>query len=224
MVTSSLTGASAHASSNLRALLGRAVGRVRADCKVAPNAMLRFHRTAHELTRSPLDDTRLNRVITAYAEWAGVVGGRWRVASLQNELTLCRGYDRRIRASYAVHSSPALYGKDMWVDWTLRNDTTRRVMVDQGGALWARGVHPSYRGEWDPALRAWLYTWGASSADPLSIVRPGRQVTLRANVALGYLPMRLDGSIIRVRPDLWVSPPRGQGLYQYCAVPVHPER
>jgi hypothetical protein len=128
-------------------------------------------------------------------------------------------YDKGIRAWYDVRTSDAQYGKDMWVDWTLRNNTQRTVVVYQDGTLWARGVLPAYRGEWDPKREAWLYTWGGSSADPQSRVRPGKQVTLRANVVIGHLPMRSDGTIVGVRPGLQFTPAPA-GRHPTCAVPV----
>ena len=150
-------------------------------------------------------------------------GGRsWRADSrtgLTDKLALCRTYDNGIRAWYDVRTGDAQYGKNMWVDWTLRNDTKRPVVVYQDGTLWARGVLPAYRGEWDQRKRAWAYTWGASSADPQSRVRPGKQVSLRAAVVIGYLPMRSDGAILGVRPGLNVTPaPAGRN--PTCAVPV----
>ena len=170
-----------------------------------------------------MDRPSLERLSRAYAEWTQAVGGQWRAREIQEDLpeklALCRAYDKGIRAWYDVRSSDAAYGKNMWVDWTLRNETKRTVVVYQDGELWARGVLPAYRGEWDPERQAWLYTWGGSSADPQSRVQPGKQVSLRASVVIGYLPMRSDGMIVRVRPGLYVTPAPA-GRHPTCAVPV----
>ncbi len=97
------------------------------------------------------------RLSQAYEEWTQAVGGQWRAHEIQEDLpeklALCRSFDKGIRAWYDVRTSDAEYGKDMWVDWTLRNETQRTVVVYQDGSLWARGVLPAYRGEWDPKRR-----------------------------------------------------------------------
>lgn len=47
----------------------------------------------------------------------------------------------------------------------------------------------------------------------------GEQVSLRAAVVIGHLPMRSDGAIVRVRPGLYVTPTPA-GRHPTCAVPV----
>ena len=181
--------------------------------------MLRFQGAMRRMTATPLDRRRLEHLARVYGSWAEVVGGQWRARNLRDKLALCAKYDDGIRSSYTVRTGGAEYGKDMWVAWTLRNETQRAVVVTQGGILWARGVFPADRIEWDPEREAWSYTWGASSADPVSLVRPGKQVTVRASIGrLGYLPMRSDGTIVGVRPGLYVAP-LGRS-YSTCAVPV----
>jgi len=223
MVTSASSGSSREASTHLRHETARALTRVQRDCQVQPTSMLRFATAIRQITATPMDRQSLERLSRAYGEWTGAVGGQWRAREIQEEfparLALCSTYDRGIKAWYDVRTSEAEYGKNMWVDWTLRNDTRRTVVVNQDGSLWARGVLPAYRGEWDPARKAWLYTWGASSADPQSRVQSGEQVSLRANVVIGHLPMRSDGAIVRVRPGLYVTPAPA-GRHPTCAVPV----
>lgn len=139
-----------------------------------------------------------------------------RLNDLERKLDLCDTYDRGVRATYTVHEAPTSYGKNMWVEQTVRNDTDKPVVVTQSGELWARGIQPSYRGEWDRGKKAWLYSWGASSADPQLLVEPGTSETARAVVGPGYLPMRPEGEILEARPDLWLSP--GYSSRDYCRV------
>lgn len=220
LVTSSLSGVSDQASAKLGRAVSRSAARVQADCEVRPAAMLRFQRAVRQLATPALDRRSLRDLRRAYATWTAVVGGEWRASTLKYKLALCRTYDKPIRASYSVRTGPALYGKDMWVNWTLHNGTDRTVVVNQSGELWARGVFPAYRGEWDRRRQAWSFMWGGSSADPELWLRPGKQGTARVGVGIGYLPMRADGEIVEVRPYLLVRPAKPGKLYASCAVPV----
>jgi hypothetical protein len=50
----------------------------------------------------------------------------------------------------------AAYCKDMWLAWSLRNNTGRTVTVGQNGILWARGVYAAHRNSWGkPRHGAW---------------------------------------------------------------------
>ena len=190
----------------MRALVRRSLERVEAECKVPAAGMVRFNSAVGELTRQPMNRARLERVILEYGGWTRALGSLWRMRELDEKLALCDQYARDVQAWYTVHSAPAAYGKDMWVDWTVRNDTDRAIVVNQGGTLWARGTYPAYRGEWDRDKQAWRYYWGGSSADPQVLVAPGRQESTCVGIGPGYLPMRPDGTITRVRPDLLVFP------------------
>jgi hypothetical protein len=204
MVTSSSAGSSSSASSYVRAKLTRRAREVETACQATPASLRTFRRRTEGLTRPPLNRHRQRQLVVAYGEWATPLGAKSRVTELKNKVSLCDTFDSRVRAHYTVHEATTSYGKNMWVDQTVRNDTGTRVVLDQGGMLWARGVLPGYHGQWDHRMKAWLYTWGGSSADPQVLVEPGTSETFRAAVLLGYLPMRPDGTVLKAEPDLWL--------------------
>jgi hypothetical protein len=216
MVSRSSSGSSERASPYLRTMLDRRVQRVETACQTTPASLHAFERETAKLTRLPLNRHRQRRLVAAYGQWAKPLGFTARVTDLEAKLSLCDTYHRGVQAYYTEHGAPTSYGKKMWVDQTIRNDTSRRVLVYQSGVLWARGIRPGYAGEWDRTKQAWLYSWGGSSADPEVLVQPGTAETARAVVGPGYLPMRPDGTILEARPDLWLSP--GYNSEDYCRV------
>ena len=222
MVTSSSAGSSTRASRYLRGMLDRRFQHVETACQTTPDSLHTFYRETARLTRLPLNHHRQRRLVAAYGLWAKPLGSTARATALEKKISLCDTYHHGVQAYYSVHEAPASYGKNMWVDQTIRNDTNKRVVVRQGGELWARGIQPGYAEEWDRTKKAWLYRWGASSADPDLPVQPGTAETARAAVGLlGYLPMRPDGTIFEARPDLWMSP--GYNSWTYCRVHAGPE-
>jgi len=221
-VTRSSSGTDVGAARRLRSVLERRVAQVRSVCETTPPSLRRFQATTAHLTRPPLDRARQRQLVAAYGEWARPLGATTQSLDLEGKLGICDRYDRGVHASYAVHTEPTSYGKNMWVTWTVRNDTDERITVSQAGALWARGIQPSYPGDWDRKKQAWLYTWGGSSADPDALVRPGSAESARAGVVLGYLPMRPDGQILEVVPDLLVYPAGRAVPGGYCWVHAAP--
>ena len=218
MVTSSSAGSSERASRYLRTMLARRAQQVETACQTAPVSLGTFRRETEVLTRLPLNRHRQRELVAVYRLWAKPLGSTDRITDLEGKLEMCDTYDRGIHAYYTVHEASTSYGKNMWVDQTIRNDTDKRVVVNQGGVLWARGIRPGYAGEWDHKKKAWLYSWGGSSADPPVSVEPGTAETARAVVGPGYLPMRPDGTILTARPDLWLSPAGRRVPGDYCWV------
>jgi hypothetical protein len=218
MVTHSATGTSRKASHYLGAMLDRAASKVDAECQEIPESLATFEQQVQDHLQEPLDRQGQRRLVTDYARWGSPLGASDRVEKLEYKLALCREYDRGIHASYSVHEARAADGKRMWVDWTVHNETDRRVVVGQAGALWARGVRRGYYGEWDRKKKAWLYTWGASSADPEVSVEPGTSETTLAAVGPGYLPMRDDGTILGADPEVWVARRSWPNFWGFCSV------
>ena len=139
---------------------------------------------------------------------------------LSRMLATCRAYVDRVDGFMVFGSTPAAYGKDMWLEFGVRNRTRATLYVYNSGELWASGVYPAYAsGGWDGAHGGQLFVWGGSSADNTLVVPPGREGRVRA-VPTGpfpYLPSHSDGRITEADPGLRIA---REGDGDACEIPA----
>lgn len=179
--------------------------------------MAQFVHQIDRLIGSPLKRNQLTAVVIAYRAWTRKVGGGPHARRLEGKLALCNRVLGHVTTFYAIRSSLRAYGKDMWVDLVTENQTSDRLGLTLTGSLEATGVYPAYAGtSYDKNNRAWRYDWGGSSAD-MAAAPPGRSTT-RVPIAMGYLPMHFNGTILNVQPEILVS--SVDSTSSWCSLPV----
>lgn len=181
--------------------------------------MTGFHDTVTRLTDRPMNRARLESLLVAYADWAGPLGVHHADRYI-NQVRRCAQLGNRIRTGYAVWEEPASYGKDMWIQLIVHNNTDKAAYFTLDGNVWATHLvptppHSAYLPH-DRKRDAYLLRWGGSSYDSMVAPAHSRSTRIAAmdySDQAGRLHMRTDGRLSGIR--MW--------MYGQCTFPAYRE-
>lgn len=199
----------AAARSWLRALERARDRAVRAGCPDPPPEMAEVLRLSAASPELSLRDVA--RLIPQLRAWSDMVGSSALSTYLMKQTYCLEHRTSLARATYVVRSVPTADGKDMWLDLTVENLTSRRIRGGVDGHLRVVGALPGTERR---------VSWGGSSADDVGVPPHSTSHKLLLSVVGDRFHVAADGHLTDIVVSIWV----GAGPQIWCTLPARPTR